>query len=240
MNPDGLHLCTKYAYPPNSLHLCGPDKQENLSSYTKLGKVDRGTKEILSQFSTLYPYLRFIAQENNIKDPFDIRVVEAYWLGNSLLSSIPIRRFADHIRDTADLRRRVRRSELEDVLKKIPFGAIPNHAFHVLNVYVRAGHLDIPHTLETMDACLINWGKVLDVGSDSIVIQTQKLMKNKKTLSFQNGVHRTLHLTGVIPVYTGDIISYHWGMICEKLTQKKLRDLILYTNLSLRLANMDT
>lgn len=239
MSLDGLKLCTKYAYPPNSLSLCGPEKQEDLSWYLKIGKVDSGTKEILTQFSTLYPYLRLIAQENKISDPFDPQVIEAYWLGNNLLHDIPIRQFATHLRETIGLEKKVRRSDLELILRKIPFGALPYHAFHVLNVYVRTGHLDIPYTLETMNACIINWGKVVEIHKNDIVIKTQKLLKKKSVLTFQNGIHRTIHMHVPILLHVGDTVSYHWGMMCERLTQTKLLNLIFYTNLSLRLANMD-
>ncbi|MBI2617585.1 hypothetical protein HYW55_05595 [Candidatus Gottesmanbacteria bacterium] len=237
MNYQGLKLCSKYAFPPNSLSLCGPQKQSELSWYTKIGKVDRGVKEILTQFSTLYPYLCLIARENKIKDPFDSRVVEAYWLGNTLLHSIPISHFSNHIKETLGLKKRIKRAELEKTLQKLPLGALPHHAFHVMNIYIRTGHLGIPHTIETMDACLINWGKVVDVHPTFVIVNTQALIESRGKLHFQNGKRRKIQ-TYSRSFVVGDFISYHWGWACERLTAAKLRNLIFYTNRSFGLANI--
>src|SRR3989344_4490377 len=176
MSLDGLALCSRFSYPPNSLSLCGPDKKNDLNWYATTQNTDRGTIEILSQFSTLYPYLTLIAQENKIKDPFDRRVVEAYWVGNDLLYKIPLSRFVTHLSDTIMLKKKLKKNNLELILSKLTNGALPNHAFHVLNVYKRTGHLDIPHTIQTMDACLINWGKIIKTQKSSIVIETRALL----------------------------------------------------------------
>ena len=96
MDLKGLALCSRYSYPPNSLSLCGPDKKKDLNWYSIYQQTDKGTLEILSQFSTLYPYLTLIAQENKIKDPFNQKVVEAYWIGNNLLHKIPVKSFVTH------------------------------------------------------------------------------------------------------------------------------------------------
>ena len=61
----GLALCSRYSYPPNSLSLCGPDRQNDLKWYSGSRQADHGTIEILTHFSTLYPYLRLIAGELN-------------------------------------------------------------------------------------------------------------------------------------------------------------------------------
>ena len=84
-NLGGIMRCSRYSFGPNRLHYCGPDRNSELRDYIKTNKTDPGLRGILQKFETLYPYLRHIARINNISDPFDYRVVEAYWLGNSLL-----------------------------------------------------------------------------------------------------------------------------------------------------------
>src|SRR4030066_1148164 len=102
-NFDGVFTCSRYAYPPNSLPLCGPAKQNDLKWYSSTGETDSGTKEILSDFSTLYPYLSLIAYENSIRSPFSYKVIEAYWLGNNLLCAVAPRSFARFLNDTLGL-----------------------------------------------------------------------------------------------------------------------------------------
>ena len=162
MDHQGLLLCARYAFAPNSLHYCGPDKIINLFAYTQEQMADRGLQEILTEFETLYPYLTFIAYENNIRDPFDRRVVEAYWLGNTLLHTISMNGFFRHFSDALHLKKKITKKDFELLVGKLPAGAIPHHTFHVLNIFTRTGHHAIKHTLETMDNCRIGWGKVID------------------------------------------------------------------------------
>lgn len=242
MSLAGLTLCSRYAYPPNALHLCGPEKQTDLSWYVQTEKPDRGTAEILAQFSTLYPYLCLIAGENGLKDPFDKEVVQAYWLGNQLLSNVGVTPFVNYLKDTLHLKRHLPRRLLSTILAKLPAGAVPHHAFHVLNVYHRTGHIATPHTLETMDACLINWGKVVSVGNGSIVVKTQKLTTQGNKLVFDHPITRSITYFGKRKeinsnLQVDDIVSYHWGKFCERLTSPKLQSLSFYTKLALNLAN---
>src|SRR3990167_9118102 len=241
MNLYGLSLCCRYSNPPNSLSLCGPDKNGELSYYTEKGRPDGGTASILSQFSTLFPYLCLIAQKNNFKDPFDAAVVEAYWLGNPLLSSVSVREFSRHLSERVGLKRRLARHLFSRVLSKLYLGAVPHHSFHVVNIYQRTGHLNIPHTIPTIDACIVNWGKVKGVFSDSIVVQTQAVVENKDGLGLRPIIRKIL-FQGVsdylsFSLSPGDWISYHWGRFCQKLTVAQLRNLVYYTQLSFTIAN---
>lgn len=242
MDLKGLSLCSRYSYPPNSLSLCGPDKQNDLFSYASSGKSDKGTLEILSQFSTLYPYLNLIAYENNIPDPFDPRVVEAYWLGNKLLNNVPLRQFASHLTDRLLLKKKIKKNKLDKIFDTLDAGALPSHAFHVTNIYKRTGHFDIPHTIETMDACLINWGRVIKIEMGCLEIETQALNVIDNKLTFKQK-KRTIMYQGKKDIYTvkinqHDWVSYHWGYLCHKLTKPHLNNLIYYTNQAINLVNI--
>jgi hypothetical protein len=107
MNRSGTALATRYSYPPNSFALCGPNRQADLSWYARNQKPDLGTEEIIAQFATLYPYLLLIAGENGRKNPFDARIVEAYWTGNALLAAVSPRRFVRYLDETLKLKRKL-------------------------------------------------------------------------------------------------------------------------------------
>lgn len=242
MDLKGLALCCRYAYPPNSLSLCGPERQKDMFWYYASQKTDRGTSEILSQFTTLYPYLCLIALENRIKDPFDHRVVEAYWLGNHLLHRVPLSKFYKHLSDGIHLKIRIKRKDWEDIFQKIPIGALPHHAFHVMNIYKRTGNLDIPHTIQTMDACIINWGRIEKITENMLLVKTQDIKQNSNRLFIGPSTIRKISITGIDKLEVeklkkNDFISYHWGSYCQKLTFSKLRNLVYYTRLAVKLAN---
>lgn len=241
-NFDGVFTCSRYAYPPNSLSLCGPAKQKDLKWYSSTGETDQGTKEILSDFTTLYPYLSLIAYENDIFNSFSQNVVEAYWLGNYLLRAVSPRPFAHFLTDTLGLKKRSAKKPLNSLLQKLDYDSIPHHSFHVLNVYKRTGHLDMPHTIETMDACIVNWGKVMAKTTQAVYVETKPLTRVNDGLTFGKSVIRKLIPQGKKDIVKfslkiGDFVSYHWGYICQKLTIQQIKNLNYYNLLSLKMAN---
>lgn len=240
---NGANLCTRFAYPPNSLSLCGPDKKSDLLYSSSLVQIDSGTLEILQQFTTLYPYLSLIAYHNNIRDTFDTRVVEAYWIGNSLLNNISQSELFFHLTDTLKLKKKLKIKNYRSLLDKISFGTIPHHSFHVLNIYKRTGHVTDSHTVKTMDACLINWGKVVKLNKNSILVETKPLSIINNRLDLGPKVIRQINPQGEKDILfkklkTEDYVSYHWGYFCQKLCPDQLRNLIYYTKLSLSLSNL--
>lgn len=83
----GIKLAILYGIKPYELGFCGPEKKKNiLSDYLKGKKIDgKELREFLKEFKGAYPYYKLIAKANNIKDPFDEKIVRAYWIGNKLL-----------------------------------------------------------------------------------------------------------------------------------------------------------
>src|SRR3989338_6111793 len=84
---EGIRRCSRYAFGPNRLHYCGPDANAELRANIEAGATDFGLARLLKQFKTLFPYLVQIAAANHLQDPFDWRVVEAYWLGKQFLAA---------------------------------------------------------------------------------------------------------------------------------------------------------
>lgn len=244
MSQNGLLECLRYSLPPNSLSYCGPSGTNDLVKYRRLESGDQGLFANLSQFHTLYAYLSFIAYENNIRDPFDIRVVKAYWIGNSLLTKFDPRRFYYYLRDKLNLKKRLSRQQLENLFGKIPDGALPHHAFHVFNVPWRTGYLPIEHTLDTMNSCRIGCGKVISRKQGQIVVETQPLMYKEGILRLGKSVQRKIgskisKVNLEDKVLVGDWVSFHWGIICNKITTEEVTGLNYYTQLAVDLANED-
>ncbi len=246
MDLPGLALCARFAFPPNSLSLCGPSasfRQHDLRWYAQEQKLTKGTEELLSQFSTLFPYLCLIAKEARLNDAFNLKVVEAYWIGNNLTGMIKISNFVELLDLSLNLKKKIGKKDLVKINDKIALGATPHHSFHVLNIYKRTGYLDIPHTLATMDACLINWGKVVEIKNHLLTIETQPLVIKNDKLLFGTKIQRKIRSQGDNDILfsklnLGDRISYHWGYFCQKLSGNQLQNLVYYTNLSLKFANI--
>ncbi len=249
-NLSGLLKCARYSLAPNQLHFCGPEKQVELLGYVSHDFADKGLGKILNQFDTLYKYLVFIASENGCKDPFDPRVVEAYWLGNDLLHKKNIRALASHLSDTLELKKKLTTKQFGRLLMKTANG-FPHHTFHVLNIYQRTGHLSISHTLETMDNCRIGWGQVIGKETDTKKSLSRKisgpegsyLYIKTNPLIFENdklklGAQIIKQVFSLIKnINVGDFVSFHWGVVCEQITKLQKQRLQYYTLQAIRLAN---
>lgn len=234
--------CSRYAFGPNRLHYCGPDANSEIRSYINEGVNDAGLEKLLSQFQTMFPYLRHIAEANGIRDPFDDRVVEAYWIGNELLDHIDQRKFYRHLVEGQKLKRKIGAKSFSLVEEKVGQGAVPHHSFHVLDIWRRTGHLDREHTLESMDECRVSWGRVKNVNGPTITALTEPLLYADGKLFLGEPVEKKLARRleaeyDIEQMRSGDLISIHWSVPCEVITERQAATLRKYTLRHLRLAN---
>ncbi len=242
MNPDerGLAVCSRYAFAPNLYHYCGPEKQSDLQAYVSQNIVDGGLSDILSHFDTLYKYLVLIASENAIDDPFDPRVVEAYWLGNSLALKVQKGALMNHITDGLSIGKKMPKSAFSKLSDSLMSHGLPTHTDHVLSVYIRTGHHAIVHTLETMDNCRISWGRVKEklvnrTGADQCIIEMRHLSCVNDALTLGPPELTTVLSVGIVPK-VGDWVSVHWGYICDVLSESQVKQVSLFTNRALQFA----
>ena len=239
---DGVLRCSRYAFGPNRLHYCGPDANRELFEYIHDGFADPGLASLLGAFKTMYPYLCHIALENHIRDPFDERVVEAYWIGNELLETIGKKAFWAHLIEDHKIKKRIGPRSFSLVEDKIEGGAVPHHSFHVLDIWKRTGHLEHEHTLESMDSCRISWGTVKEISGPSITVLVEPLIIKDGKLALgkpeSRKITRSLEADIAIDeLKNGDLISIHWSVPCEVLTKKQVANLRVYTLRHIALAN---
>lgn len=224
----GLQLCSRYAFAPNLFHYCGPEKQSDLLGYLHENQTDKGLAEILSQFDTMYKYLLLIASENGLHDPFDRRVVEAYWLGNALTLNVKKSAFVSQIDDALSVRKRMKSSEFLSLATSLMSHGMPTHTDHVLSIYIRTGHHAITHTLHTMDQCRISWGKVKSVNELTAIASVSPLIYENESLHLGVPQLKTLTCVDVLPT-VGDWVSIHWGYVCAILSESHVKNLRAFT-----------
>jgi hydrogenase maturation factor len=235
---EGTLRFIRYAFMPNRLRYCGGDDNRTLLEYGVEGVSDGGLQPLLRKFSGALPYLQLIARANGLSDPFDARVVEAYWIGNELLEGVEARQLYASLQErfASQLTQRTR----EVVLGKAPAGAHPHHSFHVLDVWSRVGELDT--TLGVLDNCRIGWGRVLSVASVELMVERHPLVLTVGKLALGEPRTQTLlrQVDGngfVDQAKPGDWVTTHWGWACEVLDERGRRNLERYTRHHLRIAN---
>ena len=234
----GMLQFIRYAFMPNHLGYCGGDENQLRLEHAAAGEADRGPAPLLAKFTGAVPYLRTIASANGIADPFDPRVVEAYWLGNDLLAGVEAR---DLYRSLEERFGRQLTGKLrEQVLRKPPQGAKPFHLFHVVDVY---RHLESQEVgMAAMESCRISWGCVSAVDGASLVVDRRPLvLRDGKLVLDEPRPERVLRaLSGrgfADDAAVGDWVSIHWGWTCEVLDARRLANLERWTRHHLAIAN---
>lgn len=239
---NGLLRCSRYAFGPNRLHYCGPDKNREIFSHISEGETGEGLSTLLSQFETMYPYLRHIAEANGIKDPLHDKVVEAYWIGNSLLDRIPKQKLYEHLREGLQLKNKLGTRSFDLVAEKIGQGALPHHSFHVLDIWKRTGYSEREHSLENISECLVSVGTIVSISGPFITVEIEPLLCQEGKLRFgaptRKNILRQLESDyDIEQLRSGDLVSIHWGVICEKITKRQAASLKKYTHWHMKLAN---
>lgn len=238
----GLLRCSRYAFGPNRLHYCGPDANAEILAHLQHGAADPGLESLLKAFRTMYPYLRLIADANHIRDAFDEQVVEAYWLGNELLDNVEKQQLWQHLIEKQEIKKRIGARLFQHVEEKISQGAVPHHSFHVLDIWRRTDHLGRAHTLESMDSCRISWGTVKTVAGPKVTVEAQPLLSVGGKLKLGEPTEKTFTRpleaeSDIEQLKTGDLVSMHWGVLCEVITPTQADTLKRYTLKHLALAN---
>ena len=241
---DGVLRCSRYAFGPNRLHFCGPDANREIWDYVNDGFTDFGLQKLLQGFEALYPYLIHIATQSGISDPFDPRVVEAYWLGNNLLRRIEKRALHRHLTDTFRLQDKYPGKPFRDLETRIGEGLLPNHNHHVLNVPHAMRGATAEGDVSFMDSCRVSWGQVKAVSGPSITVEYEPLWRVGDTLTLgepiQKKLVRRLEADYDFDMLTpGQYVSIHWDIPCEIITPQEVAKLRRHTFEAIHLANID-
>ncbi len=234
----GMLRFIRYGFMPNRLRSCGGDENRLLFDHAVAQVVDGGLNQHLKKFTGALPYLQLIARANGIADPFDPRVVDAYWIGNDLLDRVEVRQLYDSLLGRFGTQLQGRTRDL--VLGKAPAGARPHHSFHVLDVHSRVG--DFGQTLATMDHCRVSWGTVVEVAGGELVVDRAPLVLSNGKLvlgaPLRERIVRQIDGRGFVEqAAVGDTVSIHWGWACEVLADAQQRRLERYTRYHLGIAN---
>lgn len=238
----GSLLFARFAFPPNRLGLCGPEAGSTLPERVRTGRPDPELRRIAEGFEGAYPYLQLIAAENDLADPLDARVVEAYWLGNPLLREVGPQARHDDLADR--FRPRTAPREWRWLEDKAGGPSMVHHSFHVLEILPRIGLIRgglPPDLLGVLERCLVRPGRVTAVADGVLTVDLPPL-------ELIDGALR-LGAPTAVPIPTangegfgdvllpGDDVAVHWERVCGRLSPTQARTLTAVTRRNLDVAN---
>ncbi|MDQ3628967.1 MAG: DUF6390 family protein [Actinomycetota bacterium] len=239
MAVSGTTLFARYAYPPNELGYCGPGDASVLLGRDSPGS-SRGAEQAIArharQFEGAWPYLEIIASAAQIADPLDVRVVEAYWIGNDLLDAV----------DPDTLVARLQERFVGQAGASWVPGP-PHHSFHVFAVYPWVGLLKRGAGLDgggngvalsVLEQCRIRWGEVVAVEGERARVRSRPLVLRDGLLGLGplreetaawsvdgSSLLSVAAVGGPAPVCVGDRVAMHWDWVCDVLTAGQVEQL---------------
>lgn len=224
MNTHALQLCSGFAYSPNSLGYCGTkaaqDAFRNCLTRNECGRVESEIKHFL----VLYPYLKTIAQATGY-DEFSPEVIEAYWLGGDLLKKVTVDDYFNLIENFKA--QGVPSFLLHEMEKNIPKQFIPIHLFNILHVGVGRATMSVPFTLNSINNCMIRWGKVIEVDDDRATVKLVHLNENYQLTKKKIPQSVDQSLCGTI--LKNDTVLAHWGSVVKKSSSTEIQSLLYWT-----------
>lgn len=246
---DGILFHAKHTLKPNSLGYCGPDENETILKHLYESSTSPELLSTLTKFEAAYPFVRMIAKSTG-RQPFDRKVTEAYWIGNSLLDQVApseffqfSRRDLGRSRMKAGKKEGIDKEETKSLFKHLGSIAKPNHTFYVLGMYARSNVKSGAESklLGLMDSCRVSWARVLDVKKDTLLVDRPSLMFRQDQLSLSRPEKKVIHYDPLIPPFAsirkGDWVSVHWNFASERLLPYQLRNLKRYTALDIKATN---
>lgn len=228
----------RFALPPNAYGYCGPADLDLVAELVAAGDVAVDEmRAVAQQFEGAWPYLKFLSESSG-NDPLSHEVVEAYWLGNNLLSDVDTLAWGNSVEERFRARAGTRWRVLADGIE----GGVPNHAFHVFCVYpwvglLRQGFAD--HALSVIDQCRIRWGTVVEVLGNDVLVSSAPLVWDGQVLA--HGAERIesarMPVENGTTMSPGDIVALHWDYVCQVLSARQHGQLVRYHNRHLAIAN---
>lgn len=233
LSSSGLKLAILYSLTPNRLGFCGPQKssdQEKLISFL-LGKgSEKEVRKILSKFEAAYNYYKLIANKNNIRDPLNIKVIEAYWLGNKLLEKVSAEDLGKMILKNFVKPNLLTKEKALERIDIIPESSKAHHSFHVLILGSITGRVDFSN-IKLKDICRPGWGKVIYVKGNKVLVEYEPLSKEKERIKLGRKKRKYIYWDSkLVPdISAGDWVSFHWNFLVQKLEKDNVKNLEKYT-----------
>jgi len=227
---NALKKACLYSIPPNWLGYCGPKDsfkafQDFLSNPSQQNAL--AAKQQLQGFNALFPYLELIASENKL-EPFSSEVVEAYWLGNSLLENISYHSIQQTILSLQ--KHGLPRSIAKKKASNLPNGVLPHHSMHVL--FINFINPNVKPLIQNLSNCLIQWGTVQSTTTKGIRVKGVELFSESNQLKLREKI-KTVQNPFSLDLKPKDLLTVHWGNAIEKISQDQQKNLKHFTEKTL-------
>jgi hypothetical protein len=155
-----------------------------------------------------------------VDDPLAEEVVSAYWVGGDLVDRADPAALVDFLLPRFA-------GQLGGTWREARDRALPQHSFHVFEVYPWAAllrRMGNPAAVAVLDRCRIRTGIVRSVDGESAVVGSRPLVVAESgapaagPLRDETVTWSASLLPGLAP---GDRVALHWAWVCDVLTEEQ-------------------
>ena len=225
---NGLQFESRFSLPPNSLGYCGKDTAAfKFKDCIVNGKCE-GVKNELTKFIVLHPYLRLLSKMTGL-NKFSEKLFQGYWLGNEILEKAKPEDYSLLLKYFQ--KQGIPDFFVEELKAKQPKKFIPSHLFQVLHVGVGRASGSVPFNIDTINSCMIRWGKVQSVSQNNAIVKLNSLIAKNKNSYKLNLKTETIPFDNqlVCDLKKGDTVAVHWNMVVKILSDIEIRNLEYWT-----------
>lgn len=223
---EGVWISTKYSW--------GCPELTKMGAQSLIFKFVRSPTQgklavVIAYLERLEPFLYYqlIGMANNIADPFDERIIRAFWLGNDLLKPVTKKDIESFLSKRKDLG--VHSLPLIKIMDLI--GGKPNHNFEILwllkdkkpNQILRAKFLE-----DIINKCLVRAGEIIEIKRPGLVVKTIAVNAEKKEIVLKERTEK-ISFGFMGQLRKGDIISVHLGTAREIIERETSKNLLKIT-----------
>lgn len=222
-----LQLGSRFSIKPNSLGYCGRKSAVSITENCVINGKCKGVEDEFNNFIALNPYLETLSIILNLPK-FSYEVIESYWLGNDQLKKVRTKDYEILLENF--IKQGIPEFFIKELETKKPKKFIPFHLFQVLHIGVGKVSGSVPFNLESINNCMIRWGKVEKIIDKSAIIKLNSLInkKNKYSLIFiKEKISINYDFTPNLKI--GDVVAVHWKMIAKILTSIEKSNLSFWT-----------
>jgi len=233
---NSLELACRYSLPPNKLGYCGPQEcsalLEKFIESPASADIEK-VKKALGEFHALMPYIELIAEKNEMQ-AFDKEVLEAYWIGNSLLERVEAKDLQKLVLKDFLGKGFLPRGIAEEKAGSVKEGMTAHHSFHVLHINFLNSELSA--IVKNISDCLVQWGEVKDVTVKGLRVKGVELFREGNELKLREKI-KTVENPYSLEAGERDFVSVHWGQAIQVLSKDELSELKKYTLKNLEAVN---
>ena len=227
-----MQLNSRFSLPPNSLGYCGKESAVEKFKGCVVEGSCKGIQEEVKKFIVLNPYLKTLSKITDLPK-FSYKVIESYWLGNDLLKKA---KNSDYLLLLENFKKQgVPEWLICELQEKKPKRFIPTHLFQVLHVGVGKASGSVPYNIETINNCMIRWGKVTKVIRGKVTVELNSLIKTKGhyVLTVLKETHPVLP-GFILGLKVGDTVVIHWNQVIKRLTVDEIEKISFWTKAVLK------